>query len=573
MYSILFTSVSLFAKNFLLPKSRDLIIKMMAIENCIQSIKIIECRLSKVSSKSDEKSRIKEVSSIDCPMTFTSKMKCHYQHLLAEAYYNIYLHILKSNNGTSIKFPYDESTCSSRCLNYGENCLSNATEILPAVSSLRLLCAYSYCKYISSIFNQYENAIALGTATFNEACLHTNQLEDEAALKILQKIRDEFMNIDSLRSKLTRAHLRTDHLRPYESSAFTQPTKDFTIPSKKVDGSRVASHRDNKGVIALEPLVIGDVSDVGKGMEIVKRLSKIVSLAVPVIFETLTSSNAIFKALDQIFRVFIRGNALPGQQSGGNFVDMDGRTVSFRSFVLNGPFMSWKGFVNVMMQFGVARVPASNTPTGRSYNKSVQAHVPLGFSKGGADQPIAGGDMSQQGGGLVDMVDAAALFIECSRSVAPLLVLTKYATVYADIAEGLAAEREKDPWQVVADWANISERSSQKWEISAGLNFMQFIDCLGKCGVLAYSGARFREILPSHSEKVEHFFSAYLGLSDTRKWFMKVDARLKFIKNLTGRLGKKGEDGLSSVGSDTKQKLNDGSSSTSKPRAASAGRR
>ena len=78
MYSILFTSVSLFAKNFLLPKSRDLIIKMMAIENCIQSIKIIECRLSKVSSKSDEKSRIKEVSSIDCPMTFTSKMKCHY---------------------------------------------------------------------------------------------------------------------------------------------------------------------------------------------------------------------------------------------------------------------------------------------------------------------------------------------------------------------------------------------------------------------------------------------------------------------------------------------------------------
>eukprot|EP01036_Dinobryon_divergens_P031680 gene31680-41124_t len=381
------------------------------------------------------------------------------------------------------------------------------------------------------------------------------------------------MNIDSVPPKLTHENLIFDNLKPLESSVIlTQPAKDFTIPLKKLDSNRVTSQRDNKRVIALQPLLIGDVSDVGRGMEIVKRLSKIVTLAVPVIFESLTSSNAIFKALDQIFRVFIRGNALPGQQSGGHFVDMDGRTVSFRSFVLNGPFMSWKGFVNVMMQFGVARVPSSNTPTGRSYNKSVQAHVPLGNSKGASDQPIAGGDMSKQGGGLVDMVDAAALFIECSRSVAPLLVLTKHAAVYAEIAEGLAEEREKDPWQVVADWANISDRSTQKWEISAGLNFMQFVDCLGKCGVLAYSGARFRDILPSHSEKVEHFFSAYLGLSDTRKWFMKVDARLKFIKNLNGRLWKKGDDG-SSEGSDTKKKLNDSSNSTSKPRAASAGRR
>ena len=542
---------------------------IMPLENCIHSIEIIESRLSKVSAFKNDDNNIKEQSSIDYSVNFSTKMECQYQHLLAEAYYTIYIHIFNSRN-SQIIFPYDKSTCSLRCITYGKACLNNAYQNLPAVSSLRLLCAYSYCKYISDILSQYDDAIALGTKTFNEACLHTNQLEDESALKVLQKIRDEFMNIDMVRLSFTKLNPMIEHAQPTESKRVAiKQTKVFKAAEKKIEEDRVSSDREIKGANTWQPLIMGEVSEVDKGMELVKRLNMIISLAVPVIFETLTSSNAIFKALDQIFRVFIRGNALPGQQSGGRFVDMDGRTVSFRSFVLNGPFMSWKGFVNVMMQFGIARVPATNTPTGRSYSKSVQAHVPLGNSRGMGNPPIVSGDMGQQGGGLVDMVDAAALFIESSRSLAPLLVLTRYAKVYSEIAEEVTAEREKDPWQVVADWANISDRSSQKWEITAGLNFMQFVDCLGKCGVVAYSGARFREILPSHSEKVEHFFSAYLGLSDTRKWFMKVDARLKFIKNLSGRMGK--VEDTEAEGSDTQKSNSNGA--LLKPRAASAGRR
>lgn len=48
-----------------------------------------------------------------------------------------------------------------------------------------------------------------------------------------------------------------------------------------------------------------------------------------------------------------------------------------------------------------------------------------------------------------------------------------------------------------------------------------------KMGVLAYSKDHFAAILPSVSEKMEHFLSAFLGLTDQRKWFSKVQRKLK----------------------------------------------
>ncbi len=46
-------------------------------------------------------------------------------------------------------------------------------------------------------------------------------------------------------------------------------------------------------------------------------------------------------------------------------------------------------------------------------------------------------------------------------------------------------------------------------------------------GIVAYSKDHFSAILPTLTEKIEHFLSAFLGLTDQRKWFSKVQRKLK----------------------------------------------
>ena len=55
--------------------------------------------------------------------------------------------------------------------------------------------------------------------------------------------------------------------------------------------------------------------------------------------------------------------------------------------------------------------------------------------------------------------------------------------------------------------------------------------------MIAYKSARYTEMLPTASDKIEHFFSAHLGLTDTRKWQKKVDNKLKKIKSTIKEVG------------------------------------
>lgn len=48
---------------------------------------------------------------------------------------------------------------------------------------------------------------------------------------------------------------------------------------------------------------------------------------------------------------------------------------------------------------------------------------------------------------------------------------------------------------------------------------------------MAYSSPRFAEMLPTFSDKIEHFLSAYLGLSDERRWRSRVENKLKRAKS------------------------------------------
>lgn len=59
----------------------------------------------------------------------------------------------------------------------------------------------AYCKYLSILAGRFEDAKNLASSAFNESSLHTNSFEEEGSLKILQKIRDEFMTIDDRQLK------------------------------------------------------------------------------------------------------------------------------------------------------------------------------------------------------------------------------------------------------------------------------------------------------------------------------------------------------------------------------------
>lgn len=51
--------------------------------------------------------------------------------------------------------------------------------------------------------------------------------------------------------------------------------------------------------------------------------------------------------------------------------------------------------------------------------------------------------------------------------------------------------------------------------------------------MLAFSSPFFQEMLPTDSEKIEHFLSAHLGLADHRRWHAKVTEKLKQTKRLS----------------------------------------
>ena len=55
--------------------------------------------------------------------------------------------------------------------------------------------------------------------------------------------------------------------------------------------------------------------------------------------------------------------------------------------------------------------------------------------------------------------------------------------------------------------------------------------------MLAYSSSRYTELLPTAADKMEHFLSAHLGLTDQRKWQRRVERKLSQIKSTIKGVG------------------------------------
>ncbi|RYH31487.1 hypothetical protein EON65_02515 [archaeon] len=61
-------------------------------------------------------------------------------------------------------------------------------------------------------------------------------------------------------------------------------------------------------------------------------------------------------------------------------------------------------------------------------------------------------------------------------------------------------------------------------------------------GLIGYSASYFNDMLPTVPEKMAHFLSAYLGLTDRRKWHHKVERKLQTVKQTIALLTKQAEE-------------------------------
>eukprot|EP01031_Cornospumella_fuschlensis_P039340 gene39340-47885_t len=352
--------------------------------------------------------------------------------------------------------------------------------------------------------------------TFEEAISYDNNLDD-VATSILQRLRDDFMAYEPV---IAIESSDPNYIRPEAvDDGLDEVAELFAV---RFDKSKVNAANQHPHLLDTQK----SVTNFPK-IAIARKIRRGVSLFRPVIFESLTSAASMLKALDSIFRAYIRGNALPGQLAGGNAVDFAGQTLTFRSFILNGPYLSWKGFLCFLLDFNIAKAPARSSKVGKSFYRSLNASLRDAFLNAAEDTHEP----------LMLMVEAAVIFIEAAQSLSPALVMNKFVPVYAEMARNPSAP---DSWNTVVSWAE--DETDQEWEIPYGLNFMQFVDCIGKMGLIGYSAAYFNEMLPSVPEKMSHFLSAFLGLTDRRKWHHKVERKLQAVKRTIALLTKQVEE-------------------------------
>ena len=256
--------------------------------------------------------------------------------------------------------------------------------------ALRLACLYALCRALTDLTGEYQEAKAIALATYDFGTKHVHTLTD-VAVDILQRLKDEFLikeapplgdedDEDDDDSVLGEAN-GTD-ASAVGSIVVGADGEKYTSNLKKSHSSRRASlKKSNKRLNAAlmesieqqytanvelaRPSAIEDVnnleniaatapvpSTMSKELQdLVIAIKRAMFVPSPIPLDSFSSGLEIFKALDTIFKVYIRGNALAGLQSTGSEVAISNRQLALSKFLLEGPFISWRGFSSVLVDF------------------------------------------------------------------------------------------------------------------------------------------------------------------------------------------------------------------------------
>ncbi len=238
--------------------------------------------------------------------------------------------------------------------------------------------------------------------------MHTNVIGAES-IELLQRLRDDIMlyvpktGVEGTSKSLAQNSEGASIDKILKPKAKTKATISFA-PTHTEEGNA-----ETTSAVSEIPPVRREISNCARAVR------RIVSLPVPVQLDVVSSASLILKALDKIFRTYVRGTALPGQLAGGNSVEFDGTTLSFRNFILRGPYISWKGFVHFLLDFAIACPPPLHTRAGKSFLAEVlngdTSRLPGDMVEEGADAGRGGGTGGEALVAPVSMIEAAVLFV------------------------------------------------------------------------------------------------------------------------------------------------------------------
>jgi len=178
---------------------------------------------------------------------------------------------------------------------------------------------------------------------------------------------------------------------------------------------------------------IGSISECS--LKFVETIKQKVRLSEPVAFECFASYKEYILALERIFRKYVRGNSLAGNLKSGTAISLGGVLMNTSSFLLQGPYISWNGFLPILRDFNISLPPSESSTLGKLFPRHIWSETSMNESH---EDP------------LLIMEEVACIFIECSQTVSPSITLHKNVTVYPKVKYELT--NTEDPYCKAAKW-------------------------------------------------------------------------------------------------------------------------
>lgn len=345
---------------------------------------------------------------------------------------------------------------------------------------MRLCLSYEYCCFLSRYGDEAEEARNVATKVYENASALSLEL-DAQQLDVLEKIRQ-----DLLVAKRPPALFQTYGEKDTD--------EEESVEEKENDnekGTKRILRKKSVKFAELDKIRDARHSATNRNVELAVAIKRSLGPAVnhPTFLENIPSSSIILKTIDKIFRAYIRGNALPGQLTSGNTVDLAGHNISFGTFVLNGPYMSWKGFLQFLIDFGIAQLPSQQSKAGQKFWRTMSSHNVNPETAMSEQAMASGGNMRVDP--VLTLKEAALVFIQCSGAAFPALVSRRTNNQRSGGGSNDEEENPNNPdhtegesWRLVTQWAEND--GITEWEIDVGTNFPQFIDCLGVSSIVTW---------------------------------------------------------------------------------------
>ena len=201
--------------------------------------------------------------------------------------------------------------------------------------ALRLLCIYTMCKILCDLHGEYMAARKLAEETFVAASSVSNSL-DADAVSMLQRIRDVFMTISPAEVKSLRAQNPLITRNPAIPAHISRPNSPIHLAEELLLDTSAEAVDTAPGVETTMMSEFGTSkgAPVLPNYNVVRRIRANVSLDFPIRLETMHVALHIVPALDYIFRAYVRGNSLPGQQLGAQDVVLGDNKLTMGKFLL-----------------------------------------------------------------------------------------------------------------------------------------------------------------------------------------------------------------------------------------------